>query len=138
MNSPFSFVLCNFIVCLFFLFCLKFHSFGFDFRKKVFVLFLAVVAVAVAVAMPAPPPQTSINAPSHIESRQQLENRKIDPLSEGVEPNQDLFKGSSSYGYGYYGPHTYGHYGHYGSPYYHRYGIFQKSHKIIIYQRAQI
>lgn len=113
----------------------------FDFWKKVFVLFLAVVAVAVAI--PAPLPQTSINAPSPIESRQQLENGEIDPLSEGAEPNQDL-KGSSSYGYGYYGPYSYGHYGHYGSPYYHRYGIifplffYQKSNIILYTKRAQI
>lgn len=92
------------------------------FSKKIFVLFLAVVAVAVAI--PAPIPQSSVNDPSAIESRQSLENGENVPLPEGAEPNQDL-KGSSSYGYGYYGPYSYG---YYGSPYYnYRYGILFKN-----------
>lgn len=102
---------------------MKFHSVV-RFSKKVFVLFLAVVAVAVAI--PAAIPQPS--ALSAIEPRQPLENREIDPMSEGAEPNQDL-KGSSSYGHGFYGPYSYG---YYGSPYYyHRYGLLFKNHSII-------
>lgn len=134
-NSSF-FVLCFILICflLFFYSVWNFILLCDCATKKVVVLFLAIVAVAFAVATPAAIPQSSVNVPSAIEIPQQLENRKNDPMSEGVEPNSDL-KASSSYGYGFYGPYSYG---YYGSPYSYRYGILFKNQNnyIITYSNA--
>lgn len=74
---------------------------------------LVAIAIAIPAALPQSPP---VGAPAAIEQRQSLEN-----IADEVEQNQDL-KGSSSYGYGFYGPY-------YGYPHYYRYGMKLNSNR---------
>ncbi|XP_055322471.1 keratin-associated protein 19-2-like isoform X2 [Sitodiplosis mosellana] len=99
--------------------------------RAVLVLLFAVIACAVAIPAAMPQP-ASPGAPVGVAPRG-LEKRQIDTLETGAgagavaEQGQDL-KGSSSYGYGFYGGYPYGGYGHrpyyggYGYPFYGGYG----------------
>ncbi|XP_031618376.1 prisilkin-39-like isoform X2 [Contarinia nasturtii] len=96
--------------------------------RAVLILLFAVVACAVAIPAAVPEPASPVGAPLGGLEPRGLEKRQIDGLEAGAGPeqSQDL-KGSSSYGYGFYGgyyPYYRPYYGGWGYPYYGGYAPF--------------